>query len=69
MPMKDNDIEPGQSGSAAIHRSLKLLEGDLLEPHIKDKYVNFYKDLDHSHSELKRSQDTLLHSSPCCDSP
>ncbi|GFR32388.1 integrase catalytic domain-containing protein [Trichonephila clavata] len=50
MPMKDNDIELGQSKSTAIRR-LKLLERRFVrEPHIKDKYVEFlqeYEDLDH----------------------
>ncbi|GFR01663.1 hypothetical protein TNCT_188631 [Trichonephila clavata] len=50
MPMKDNDIELGQSKSTAIRR-LKLLEMRFVrEPHIKDKYVEFlqeYEDLDH----------------------
>ncbi|GFQ82791.1 uncharacterized protein TNCT_582931 [Trichonephila clavata] len=50
IPMKDNDIELGQSKSTAIRR-LKLLERRFVrEPHIKDKYVEFlqeYEDLDH----------------------
>ncbi|GFQ97324.1 DUF1758 domain-containing protein [Trichonephila clavata] len=50
IPMKDNDIELGQSQSTAIRR-LKLLERRFVrEPHTKDKYVEFlqeYEDLDH----------------------
>ncbi|GFY52296.1 uncharacterized protein TNIN_271871 [Trichonephila inaurata madagascariensis] len=50
MPMKDSDIELGQSNSTAIQR-LKMLERRFVrEPDTKDKYVEFlqeYEDLDH----------------------
>ncbi|GFS66444.1 reverse transcriptase domain-containing protein [Trichonephila inaurata madagascariensis] len=50
MPMKDNDIELGQSEPTAIRR-LKMLERRFVrEPDTKDKYVEFlqeYEDLDH----------------------
>ncbi|GFY71361.1 integrase catalytic domain-containing protein [Trichonephila inaurata madagascariensis] len=50
MPIKDSDIELGQSKSTAIRR-LKMLERrSVREPDTKDKYVEFlqeYEDLDH----------------------
>ncbi|GFS83777.1 CCHC-type domain-containing protein [Trichonephila clavipes] len=73
MPMKDSDIELGQSKSTTIRR-LKTLERRFVrEPDTKDKYVEFlqeYEDLDPM--QRVKDEEPVLHYyilSPCCDSP